>query len=209
MTSGTDGKTSVGGAKAAPSIPVSTRHKRAGYDLEDGFQIEAAAFFDLCLPVDAWWCHVPNGGKRAMTTARRLKAMGTKAGAPDNLIIYQGRAYWIELKARYGNLAESQLVAIPLIESAGSPVAIARTLDDIAAALSSWGIPLRVSLDAFRTRHDRRKLGTPTPQQRMSAAQFKAVMGLGGDAPKKARASWHTTRTATRRGSPTRAKSPA
>jgi hypothetical protein len=209
MSSGTDGKTSVGGAKTAPSNPVSTRHKRAGYDLEDAFQIEAAAFFDLCLPVDAWWCHVPNGGKRAMKTARGLKAMGTKAGAPDNLIIYQCRAYWIELKARYGALAESQLIAIPLIESAGAPVAIARTLDDIAAALSGWGIPLRVSLDAFRNRRNYRTPATPTPQQRMSAAQFKAVMSLGGDAPKKAKASWQTTRTATRRRPATRAKSPA
>ncbi len=198
-------KTDSGRQEDGKSNPV-MRKKRDGYDTEDPFQIEAAAFFDFCLPKpDAWWCHVPNGGKRAMTTARRLKAMGTKAGAPDNLIIYQGRAYWIELKARYGSLQDSQKSTIPVIESAGSPVAIARTLEDIADALSSWGIPLRATMEAFLSRHKPKAI-----PQRMSASDYRAVMGLdAGSKPKKAVIAWQRPTTATRRRLLARVKSPA
>lgn len=61
------------------------------------------------------WCHVPNGGKRHVATAKRLKREGTKAGVPDVLIFtpppnargYRGMA--IELKrARGGTVSPEQ-----------------------------------------------------------------------------------------------------
>lgn len=204
MSSGPDGNESAGSSQVDACAKPAGRKKREGYDLEDPFQIEVAAFLDLCLPVGSWWCHIPNGGKRPMRTAIRLKKMGTKAGAPDNLIIYGGKSYWIELKARYGALQQSQLITIPMIERAGAPVEIVRTLDEVAAALTGWGIPLRVSLEAFRNR-------SKTAPNRMSASQYRVVMGLDAGQPKtkKAVASWQTPKAATRRRSPTRAKSTA
>ena len=125
----------------------SAREQRPGYDLEDPFQIEAAAMLDVILPDDCVWCHIPNGGKRPRKTAGLLKKMGQKAGMPDNLILWRGRPYWVELKARKGVLKDSQKDMIPRLEAAGSPVAVARTLSDIVACLTGWGIPLKMTLE--------------------------------------------------------------
>jgi len=55
--------------------------------------------------------HVPNGGKRSMATARRLKAEGVKAGVPD-LCLPVARGGWhglfIELKRAGGGRATEQ-----------------------------------------------------------------------------------------------------
>ena len=45
--------------------------------------------------------HPPNGGWRAKATAKRLKAMGTKAGVPDVCLPVPRNGYaglWIEMK---------------------------------------------------------------------------------------------------------------
>lgn len=177
MSSGIDGGNGASRLKTALKSNESARKKRDGHDLEDAFQIEAAKLFSALLPDDSWWCHVPNGGKRPLKTAIRLKKMGTRAGAPDNLIVYRGKAHWIELKARYGSLQQSQIDTIPLLESAGSPVAVARTLEDIVASLEAWGIPLKASLESYRAQ--------TTQPQRMSASAYRAVMGLDADATEK------------------------
>jgi hypothetical protein len=50
---------------------------------EDQEQKELAQWLDLHKIL---WCHVPNGGKRNVITARKLKGHGVKAGVPDVLI---------------------------------------------------------------------------------------------------------------------------
>jgi len=50
--------------------------------------------------------HVPNGGKRNLTTAKRLKAEGVKAGVPDIFLPVARSGYhglYIELKKQKGN----------------------------------------------------------------------------------------------------------
>lgn len=188
-----------GGGDGTAIAPVlksrySAREQRPGYDLEDPFQIEAAAMLDVILPDDCVWCHIPNGGKRPRKTAGLLKKMGQKAGMPDNLILWRGRPYWVELKARKGVLKDSQKEMIPRLEAAGSPVAVARTLSDIVACLTGWGIPLKMTLEEYR--NPLRKSDLP---QRMSAAQYKAVMGLSQPAEPKRKTSWQKTPAAARR----------
>lgn len=51
---------------------------------EDHFQIQTAKLLDL-LKLD--WFHTPNGGKRNLSTAAKMKRMGVKAGIPDIIII--------------------------------------------------------------------------------------------------------------------------
>jgi hypothetical protein len=51
--------------------------------------------------------HIPNGGKRNITTAKRLKAEGVKAGVPDiHLPVPRGEYHglYIELKKQKGNI---------------------------------------------------------------------------------------------------------
>ncbi|MCW2242199.1 VRR-NUC domain-containing protein [Azospirillum canadense] len=113
---------------------------------EEQFHIGVANHLEIVLPVDAWFCHVPNGGKRSKAEAARLKAMGTKAGTPDIEIVYQGRSYWIELKSASGSLSKAQKDCHADLRRAGAPVATARTLEEVETALRGWGIPLRGSV---------------------------------------------------------------
>lgn len=184
--------------------------RREGHDSEERFQVEVAMFLDFVLPQHSWWSHFPNGGHRHMLVGASLKRQGTRAGTPDNLIIWSGRAFWIELKARYGTLKTSQKTTIPAIESAGSPVAVARTLEDVAAALAAWGIPLRASLADFRARN-RAKPATASPAAKtanttMSVAEYRAHMGLTPakpTAPDTAKsAEWHALSAAIRQAKP-------
>lgn len=49
---------------------------------------------------NVYWCAIPNGGGRTSAkTGAHLKAMGLRAGAPDLLVIVNGTAWGIELKA--------------------------------------------------------------------------------------------------------------
>lgn len=103
-----------------------------------------------------------------MAAAVKLKKMGLRAGAPDNLIVYGGSSYFFELKSRYGSLKDSQKEVIPKIEKAGCPVAIARTLEDIEWYLTSWGIPLNVTVGQFR-------ICLKNPPTRMTSAEFQKL----------------------------------
>ena len=192
--------------------------RREGHDSEERFQVETALFLDFVLPQHSWWSHFPNGGHRHMLVGASLKRQGTRAGTPDNLIIWNGRAFWIELKARYGTLKASQKTTIPAIEAAGSPVAVARTLEDVAAALTAWGIPLRASLADFRARNRAKpataspaaisaaQTGKPPAQTRMSVAEYRAHMGLTPAAPTPPdtakSASWKALSAAIRQAKP-------
>jgi len=48
------------------------------------------------------WFHVPNGESRSARTGARLKRIGTKAGEPDYVLIWKGRAIGLELKEKGG-----------------------------------------------------------------------------------------------------------
>ncbi len=55
--------------------------------------------------------HIPNGGRRSLPTATRLKRAGVKAGMPDICLpvpvgMYSG--LWIEMKTTKGRLSEVQ-----------------------------------------------------------------------------------------------------
>lgn len=45
------------------------------------------------------WFHVPNGEHRSPRTGARLKRMGTKRGVGDLILLWEGRAIALELKA--------------------------------------------------------------------------------------------------------------
>lgn len=55
------------------------------------------------------WFHVPNGGKRGILTAKKLKAQGVKRGVADVCIILpEQKVIWIELKTQSGTLGIDQ-----------------------------------------------------------------------------------------------------
>jgi hypothetical protein len=66
-----------------------------------------AAYSEAAHPELRLMYHIPNGGKRNITTAKRLKAEGVKAGVPDvHLPVPRGKYHglYIELKKQKGNI---------------------------------------------------------------------------------------------------------
>lgn len=55
-----------------------------------------------------YWTHLPFGEARSERTGARLKRMGTRAGAPDFLLIWKGRPIGLELKAEHGRQTDTQ-----------------------------------------------------------------------------------------------------
>jgi VRR-NUC domain len=90
---------------------------------------------------ETFWTTFPAGGG-GYDRGRILKHLGLKAGVPDLFpIIYRGRAHGIELKTENGRVSEAQLSTHHKLIAAGVQVVVARSLDDVRAALSGWGIP--------------------------------------------------------------------
>lgn len=71
--------------------------------------------------------HIPNGGKRNIATAARLKKEGVKAGVPD-LFLPAPKGKWhglyIEMKAPKGTVSEKQKWWIKALRKQGYAVAI-------------------------------------------------------------------------------------
>jgi hypothetical protein len=98
-----------------------------------------------------WWCHLANGGWRSPTEAKIFKALGVVAGAPDLLIVADGRAYFLELKAPRGRISAAQHKCHEALRAAGASVAIASDIDKALGLLERWKI-LRPNLSAQTAR---------------------------------------------------------
>lgn len=109
---------------------------------EETLHRAAAVFLTHALPWDAWWTTIPAGGGGRVRGAK-LKGMGYQPGTPDLLIVYEGRALWIELKSRTGRLSDHQTECHALLDQAGSEITVARCIEDIETALRKWNVPLR------------------------------------------------------------------
>lgn len=107
---------------------------------EEEFQIAVIDMLKtLALPGVVYW-HVPNGGKRSIKTAARLKRMGVKAGVSDLHVVIPGRGFGvIELKAGKGSLRKEQRQFLADIAAAGSFAGTARTMDEVLFILNHWG----------------------------------------------------------------------
>lgn len=55
-----------------------------------------------------YWTAIPNGEHRSPRTGARLKRSGVRRGAPDLLLIWNGRPIGIELKAEGGRQSPEQ-----------------------------------------------------------------------------------------------------
>lgn len=88
---------------------------------------------------NVFWAHYPAGEIRDVVTASKLKAMGTRAGVPDFLLIIDGRTYGLELKRHDGRLSPEQRECHAAIEAAGGLVHTAHSIDEALTVLSAWG----------------------------------------------------------------------
>lgn len=85
------------------------------------------------------WYAVPNGERRDILTAVKLKRMGVQPGVPDfALVLPSGRAAFIEVKREGGKLSREQLVFRGSCMGVGAFHAVARSVEDAEEILREW-----------------------------------------------------------------------
>lgn len=98
---------------------------------------------DLALPGDAIYHHSPNeldmAGPEAARQIAKARKLGTKAGWPDIEIIWQGRAFFLEIKAD-SRQSEAQKDIQRDLTRAGAPYAVVRSVTEAETALKQWGM---------------------------------------------------------------------
>lgn len=78
--------------------------------------------------------HIPNGGHRAISVGKKMKAEGVKAGVPDLYI--PAWKIWIEMKRQKGGkVSAEQQEWIDYLTSIGDTVILARGARDASAQL--------------------------------------------------------------------------
>ena len=88
---------------------------------------------------NVYFTAIPLGEKRNAVTGARIKRMGAKAGAPDMLVLVDGRACGLELKAAKGRMTMHQVATRDQWRSAGGTYAVAHDIDEALELLTAWG----------------------------------------------------------------------
>ena len=116
--------------------------------LESAIHKQVATYLDIALPLSSVWSTIGHGGMPLHPrTAARMKAQGLKPGIPDVLIVWQGRAIFIEIKRPGGRLSPAQKTMHERITSAGAVVATCFSAEDVERYLSVI-MPLRATVAA-------------------------------------------------------------
>lgn len=87
-----------------------------------------------------WWTHVPLGGLRSKVEAAIFRSLGVRAGCPDLLIVADGRALFLELKAPGRKLSAAQVECHDALRRAGATVETADNIDMALDQLTAWGL---------------------------------------------------------------------
>jgi hypothetical protein len=85
-----------------------------------------------------WWTHIPLGGLRSKVEAAILRGLGTTRGCPDLLIVADGKAHFLELKAPHRRVSAEQHACHEALCTAGACVAVAYDIDDAVERLEQW-----------------------------------------------------------------------
>jgi len=83
-------------------------HRRR--QLESSIQRTVIETLAWCARPDVFAFHVPLGGYRRPVEAAILKSVGTVAGIPDVLCIFEGRVFALEIKTERGRVTDVQRV---------------------------------------------------------------------------------------------------
>jgi len=88
---------------------------------------------------DWQWCHIPSGELRDKRTAAKLKAMGTRPGWPDFILIPPiGQLHALELKRVGEWLSDEQETFRLWCITHGIPHCVAYTIDEVLTVFATW-----------------------------------------------------------------------
>jgi hypothetical protein len=87
-----------------------------------------------------WWSvdHAHYAGVPGTRVGR-----GVIAGQPDILVVWEGRAFFIELKRKHGVLSEPQRSLLISLFAASCQCGVATSIDQVLRLLDVWGVPRR------------------------------------------------------------------
>jgi len=106
---------------------------------EDDLQRDVMQFIRLQYPHIISF-HCPNGGKRGVREAARLKRQGVLAGVSDVLLYWQDGYGAIELKYGDNSMSKPQAYFADKLQKFGGKFAVCRSIEDVQAALKAWGV---------------------------------------------------------------------
>jgi hypothetical protein len=121
----------------------------------------AAALDALLLPPAVWFTYPAGAAQLSPQQMARYSRIGLKRGLPDLFVLHGGRLHGIELKRRGGQLSKTRVVKtrhglrilvgqaerFAELEAAGmEPIAICRSVDEVLATITRWGIPVRATV---------------------------------------------------------------
>jgi len=116
-------------------------HSAPRQDREGPIHKAILQLLDVALPGDAIYHHSPNEvDMRGAEVARQIakaRKLGTKPGWPDIEIIWQGRVYFMEVKA-LTNQSDSQRDIQRDLVRCGAQYAVVRSVTDAEASLKKW-----------------------------------------------------------------------
>lgn len=112
----------------------------AGQTQEETIHRAVVELLQVSARPGVFWTHMPAGELRTEATGRKLKAMGTKPGVPDLILVRDGHFYGLELKRENGRLSRAQVAAHQELAEAGATVVVAYGLDEAIRVLKGWGM---------------------------------------------------------------------
>ena len=120
---------------------MTTIKKRAAIPFsEHALQTVVADYMTLMVRPELYWSAIPNGGKRNLSVAVKLKREGLKRGSPDLYVMLpEGKIAWLELKVKGGSLSLEQRMFRDVCNRLGHHWAVAKSLDDVIAFLQKIG----------------------------------------------------------------------
>lgn len=122
-------------ALTAPVVREGPLHQQ----IADAFRIELCAPGKVSRHGVCWWSvdmAAYAGNAPGIRTAR-----GCIAGVPDIVVLWQGRAHFIEVKAEDGMLSLPQQSVATAILVAGAAFGAARNANEALALVDAWSIP--------------------------------------------------------------------
>ena len=113
---------------------------------ENKIQIAILAYLRAVLHKSAIVLHIPNEGQRSKATSGLLSQLGLLPGAADLLVIAPGPlTFFIECKTDIGRISEEQFEFRDACIGLSVPYFIARSIDDVQAALADLNIKTKDS----------------------------------------------------------------
>lgn len=113
---------------------------------EHKLQCAIADYLDAALlGTGVVWTANCAGGKASQFRANQMKAAGLKRGWPDlQALLPNGQVVFIEIKTATGSLSPEQRSFRDKCQATGCDIwALARSVEDVAAAFTRWGVRLR------------------------------------------------------------------